>query len=71
MGEQVSHFESDRGQKGNPNSTISQPTTIFWVPQTDLSSGRAIHEGSSSLTVSVPINAPVEGSGREDVPLST
>ena len=43
------------------------PQQFSGVPQADLPSVSAVHEGSSSLTTSVPVNAPVEGSDEEDV----
>ena len=60
-------IEDKRVTQALPSHSPLQSSGVPKLPQADLPSVSAVHEGSSSLTASVPVDAPVEGSGGEDV----
>ena len=64
-------IEDKRFTQAPPSYSLQQSSGVPQVPQppqADLPSASAVHADSSSLAASVPIDAPIEGNGGEDVP---
>lgn len=67
-------IEDKRATQAPPSYSPQQSSGVPQVPQApqaDLPSASAIPIDSSYLAASVPIDAPVEGNGGEDVPPSS
>ena len=63
-------IEDKRATQAPPSHSPQQSFGVPQVPQADLPSVSAVHADSRSLTASVPVDAPIQGNGGEDVPPS-
>lgn len=61
-------IEDRRVTQATPALSSQQSSGVFQVPQIDLRSDGAVHEGCTSLISGVPTDPSIERSNGDDVP---